>query len=489
MKKLTMQLLLSFVMLSASAQNYQPFDKALTKVFAEASGVGNLFCLSADSAVAAGADSVYHFYTLLSDSIIESDSCTFWGGNQCFLQDRPVWSGRKAVRRQNGSFLFFNTDGDTLSFHFAMQPGDTSLIAQTLNERFWLTCTGYSQSTILGFADSVKAFRVLHTDLYGQAIGSAIHQQPVTIAKTLGLTDFIRVDSFPQVLTPISLIGQPRQSLGTYVITEGMIFDHLPGDVIQTRYQRFAYPGPPWENYVRYTKHTFLSRTEQPGLLTFTIATETFYVDSLQVLYDTITRNYVPDRVAAAAPFDRYNPESLVYNSVYFGDYDGFNLLTYHTRPGYLAYCAPDNCWGNTDTFGPPPEAWVTYTCGLGIWNQHHLEWWPGVSSSGFDEQVVYYRRGGLAIGSEFYVGTRSPKAHELTLSIVPNPATDLTTVTFGDEIKGVIVVSDLNNRVLLSQEVVGTRATIDLSGLAKGIYLVKTTSAQGHQAAKLVKQ
>ncbi len=490
MKKLSALLVFSILVLSLPAQNYKPFDRAMTKVFGETSGLGNLYCLAADSAVASGTDSVYYFYTHLNDTLIESDTCSFWGGNQCFVQDRPIWSGLKAVGRQDGSCLFFNVSADTLNFRFDMQPGDTSLIAQTLNERFWLTCTGYSQSTILGFADSVKKFRVLHTDLFGQVIASAIHQQPVTIAKTLGLTDFIRVDSFPQLLKPLRLEGQPRQLLGVYEITEGMIYDHLPGDVIQTRYQRFANPGPPWYNYVRYTKHTFLSRQEQPGLLSYEVATETFYADSAGVQNDTITLTYFPERVAIAAPFDRHNQESLVYNSVYYSDYDGFTGLTYDTEPGYLMYCVADNCWGFTDTFGPPPSEGITFVCGLGVWKQHYWEWQPGVSSMGFDEQVVYFKRGGVAYGNQFFVGTDNKEGGETTLTIAPNPCADEVVVTMAHQVNhGQLVVLDLNGRVLIKQICNGSKANVDVSGLAAGTYLVKTSSTDRIQKAVMIKR
>lgn len=452
--------------------------------------MGSTYCLSADSAVALGTDSVYYFYTHLSDSLLESDTCSFWGGNHCFEQNQSIWSRLKAVGRQNGSYLFFNVAGDSLNFRFDRQPGDTSLILATASEQFWLTCTGYSLTTNLGFADSVKEFRVVLTDHYGQIIGSAINQQPVTIGKTLVLTEFIRVDSFPQVLTPLWLLGQPRQSLGVYHITEGMIYDHLPGDIIQTRYHHFANPGPPGDNYVRYTKHTFLSRQEQPGLLSYEVATETFYADSAGVQHDTITLNYFPDRVVIAAPFDRHSKESLVYNSVYYGDYDGFIGLTYHTEPGYLMYCFPDNCWGPTDTFGPPPSEGITYVCGFGVWEQQYWDWQPGVSSMGFEKQVVYFKKGGLTYGSEFFVGIASNEAREKPLILAPNPATDEVVVSMAPQVNdGQLVVLDLNGRVLIRQTCSGLRVKLNVSGLAAGTYLVKAFTTDRMLTAVMIKK
>jgi len=459
-------------------------------VFSESQFPVHTYCLAADSVTGSGADSVYYFYTHIGESVIESDSCSFWGSNQCNLQDQPVWSGLTAMGRQGGACHFLNVAGDSLHFNFDMHPGDTTLLMATNNERFLLTCEGFSLATILETTDSVKNFRIVHTDLLGLVIASAIHQQPITLGKTLGLIDFIRIDSFPLVLMPLTLVGQTSPSLGLNKITEGMIFDHLPGDVIQRRYQRFANPGPPWENYVRYTKHTFLNRIEQPGLLTYSVAAETFYMDSLEVHYDTITLNYFPDRVAIAAPFDRHNPESLVYNSVYYDDFDGFPYLTYHTKPGYLAYCAPDNCWGSTDTFGPPPDEWVTYACGLGIWNQHYFKWDPGVSSLGFDEQLVYFKRGGLAIGNEFFVGLANPITREKTMKITPNPATDVVMVSFVHQVdNGQLVVSDMNGRVLITQIINGSQATVNISSLAVGMYLMKVSGAEGIQTAVVIKK
>lgn len=80
-------------------------------------------------------------------------------------------------------------------------------------------------------------------------------------------------------------------------------------------------------------------------------------------------------------------------------------------------------------------------------------------------------------------VGTNSPAA----LSVYPNPATDNVTVYTGTS-NGQMIISDMNGKVLKTATVYSDATTINLSDLAKGVYLLRYTNGETTQQTKLVK-
>jgi hypothetical protein len=64
----------------------------------------------------------------------------------------------------------------------------------------------------------------------------------------------------------------------------------------------------------------------------------------------------------------------------------------------------------------------------------------------------------------------------ELSLNLFPDPATSFLTVEFPDRIKGPIELMDLNGKMVLSLMTNGSdHLTVDLQGIAPGVYLLKT--------------
>lgn len=76
--------------------------------------------------------------------------------------------------------------------------------------------------------------------------------------------------------------------------------------------------------------------------------------------------------------------------------------------------------------------------------------------------------------------------------SVSPNPANDQCTLNFGQSITGAVTISlvAIDGRVVLAKTLnsVGNRETIDLSGLASGLYTVLVRTNNGFSAAKVVK-
>ena len=76
-----------------------------------------------------------------------------------------------------------------------------------------------------------------------------------------------------------------------------------------------------------------------------------------------------------------------------------------------------------------------------------------------------------------------------LNVRLQPNPTTGLVTVTLPSEGAYTIAVQNLNGQTLAAQTVDASRAQIDLSGLARGIYLVVVQSEAGQSTQRIVLQ
>jgi predicted extracellular nuclease len=76
-----------------------------------------------------------------------------------------------------------------------------------------------------------------------------------------------------------------------------------------------------------------------------------------------------------------------------------------------------------------------------------------------------------------------------LNVRLQPNPTAGLVTVTLPSEGAYTIAVQNLNGQTLAAQTVDASRAQIDLSGLARGIYLVVVQSEAGQSTQRIVLQ
>ena len=107
-------------------------------------------------------------------------------------------------------------------------------------------------------------------------------------------------------------------------------------------------------------------------------------------------------------------------------------------------------------------------------------------------DTVVWSDWGALTL---FYVGDQEPDTGGMGIryaepvpevSLTPNPAHGSVTVRCEEGIRSVEVLTVKGER-LMYQDVAGEKVcTLDLGGLAKGLYIVQVTTAQGTAASKL---
>ncbi len=64
-------------------------------------------------------------------------------------------------------------------------------------------------------------------------------------------------------------------------------------------------------------------------------------------------------------------------------------------------------------------------------------------------------------------------------VTVFPNPAVEDVRFSFSDNVRGMLVVTDMNGRVVLNEQVNGNTHVADISAFANGLYLYKVINAE----------
>lgn len=453
-------------------QNYKLFNSTTKKLFATYPEKLSTYSLSFDSVKAIGTDSVYfNFFRIDSLNFISYD-CDFWIGPECYKQNIPVWIGAKIDFNNLDSYNFYPNNGNTIHFNFNPVYGDTTIFYEDTIQKFSLMYECTDTITVLNYSDSARFFKMQHTDLNGNVINSQLNGQNIIIAKNLGLIQFFQIDSFPQVLNPLYLIGNENPDLGIIKITNEMLYDHQPGDKIQYREDYFTSSGPPWWSYVCFRKHIVLERIETSDSLKYVIDELFFYEDSSFIIINTITKAYYKYDIIAQLPFEVFNGR---YKQFHLADYCDMKLWTYAVvEENSLEYCEIDNVWGYFDTNGAPTVDETIRVLGLGMYDDYYIDYMGGIQYySGHHKEIIYFKKDDVTCGEEIIVGTDQIEDMSKQLLVYPNPTDKAMNLSSDITLKQLVLVNSVGN-VLLSKPLCGTKATIDVSQVPEGIYFAR---------------
>ncbi len=72
-------------------------------------------------------------------------------------------------------------------------------------------------------------------------------------------------------------------------------------------------------------------------------------------------------------------------------------------------------------------------------------------------------------------------------VNIYPNPANESLTISFGKEFNGGIEIQNLNGKIVLKETINSSSIKLNLSAIAKGIYILKITDININQQYRLV--
>ncbi|MBK6883606.1 MAG: T9SS type A sorting domain-containing protein [Flavobacteriales bacterium] len=465
-------------------QDFRLFNAAGGYVFASTDVLPTTFSITYDSLTVVGSDTIIHIGKNFNGSDNSDELCPFWG-QVCYHMSLPSVFGRSITHGSSGEYVFHNNNGADLLFDAQLPEGDTMTMYQDADQRFLLTRTGTDQLAVLGQIDSVRHFELIHQDLSGSPIGSPLNGVDISIGKELGLITFFAVDSFPIVLQPLVLLGMTSPPLGFHQITNEMVFDHQPGDEIQTHFWNYYYfaPLPPWlQPYNYYSTRTILSRQETADSLIYDVQYERFDFGGTTsvVAYQSIA--YHKQTVIAEIPFDRFNGTSQGLNKA---DHCGVAFWEYYASPSNsLVFCAYDNCWGAYDTQGPPIVEFEHTVLGLGSFNAYAQLISP---DNGFDRghQIVYFKKNGISCGNEITVSI-AEGIGDPHLLVAPNPTKGILSIGADLPIEQVRIV-DLQGRLILSTSMQTANGMLDLVAFPDGMYVLHVEFLGGGRAAEKV--
>ena len=115
-----------------------------------------------------------------------------------------------------------------------------------------------------------------------------------------------------------------------------------------------------------------------------------------------------------------------------------------------------------------------------------------------FKASVIYTSKDGYFCDSivelssktvTFYVDTKAPVRETLaesTMNVFPNPASEQLNVTCGEEMRSIALFNTAGQRVR-QMEPCGSEVQIPLSGLPRGLYLLRVQTANGNAVKKVV--
>lgn len=459
---------------TAVAQVYAPFTATTRALYGTVPDLATTHSLAFDSAAVVGGDSTWYPFRLVENTWMESTDCSFWGGTQCRPQTVPSFLGTPVWR--TGDVLHLaGLNGATLTFDMAAAVGSTTVVYSDAVQRLEITRGADGTAAVLGVTDALHNWSLAHTDLDGAPLASPLHGAPVRIGATLGLVDLFRVDSFPLVLQPLTLVGRTAPDVGITEVDDEFIEDHQPGDVIQTHHQRDQAQGPTILDHDFYLKKIFLTRTELPTQVAYSVRTERFDMVTGTVVIDTVDLYYDRDHVYAPLPVEHFTGVS---HSLGMDDHCGLALWHYRTDPQVtLGYCPEENCWGSSDTAGPPVEGHEERVAGLGMFDLEHTV----VGPTGFWERqrIVYFEKDGVACGTEVVMG-QTDLAASVPLHVAPNPAHDRMALR-GDRPMAEVLVYDASGHRVQRLLPNAPTVDVDLSTVAPGLLhlVVRYTDGQ----------
>lgn len=487
--KSILSILLSLAAFVATAQNFIPFHDSSKLVFTEFPDADSTYSLAFDSVITVGSNKVFYPYYNVEDEYYTSENCQFWGPPDCRQQIKPIWIGHKIVSDNGNNYWFFNNQGDTLKFNVGTQTGETFLLYEDAIQRFQLFGEGLDTMTVLGMVDSVKIFRILHTDLQGNTINSALNNQPIIVGKNLGLVRFFQTGLFPEVLKPLVLLGNSFPEAGMAKLTNAMIYDHQPGDEIQYQKRFYSHNSPPYDHYNRFIKYVYVARQDTQDSIIYQVTRTEFDMGATNEITTSIYLKYARDGFLAELPYDKIYPGYILSRrQLQMVEYCGLPMWTYSIKPEYLTYCGEENCWGYFDIPGPAPIEEIRYVAGLGLYLEESYIFIPNWDYYRL-EKITYFKKNGITCGNEIILGTNSQTTGNLLLSVYPNPASDKLFLKTDLTEKVIVQIMAINGELLMEKKIQPQADAIDISRLKSGFYLIKVIGKSTIAFQKFIKK
>ena len=157
----------------------------------------------------------------------------------CFSPYKASWIGEKVVVKPDGTNLFFNRDGDTITLKTRARLNETWIAFQRAdNFRVKATMQSVGMENFLGLTDSVKTITLTVTDQNENTLEHPLNNLKLRISKNYGFVETLNFYLFPDIeilgtterLENLFLAGLTNPEVGVQNLTWFEVNDFQPGD-------------------------------------------------------------------------------------------------------------------------------------------------------------------------------------------------------------------------------------------------------------------
>ena len=242
----------------------------------------------------------------------------------CFSPYKASWMGEKVVVKPDGTNLFFNRDGDTITLHTCTRLNESWIAFQNGDDfRVKATVLSIGLETFLGLTDSVKTISLTVIDKNENTLEHPLNNLQLKISKSFGFLKTLNFYLFPDItvrypadrLEPFSLVGLTKPKAGIQNLTWFEVNDFQPGDELHVLEHKTgdAYLYLPYREYDNRCIYKYLERSDYADSIVYSCARkqsiETVYTDSTssELFNDTII-----SVVKANLDFDKLPGEPVI---------------------------------------------------------------------------------------------------------------------------------------------------------------------------------
>jgi hypothetical protein len=421
----------------------------------------------------------------------------------CFSPYKASWIGEKVVVKPDGTNLFFNRDGDTITLKTRARIKETWIAFQHAdNFRVKATVQSIELVNFLGLTDSVKTITLSVIDQHENTLEHSLNSMELEISKTYGFVQTLNFYLFPDNtvryptdrLKPYALVGLTNPKVGIQNLTWFEVNDFQPGDELHILDESSSWEG--WNAEYGYTitnkaKYKYLERIDYADSIVYLYSQkqsiETVTQDSyiLEIFIDTLRSVVITN-----PSFDKLPGEPIIDDIDMFAynlhmsnetiltkkdpkDFERFSFI----NDSCLGMWAADGCLKNKTYFkglGGPYYA-CTNCCSLG----------------GEERKLAYYKKGETEWGEKLVITGVSDIKTRNELLIFPNPADTYITISNPSNIKiKKIELFDFSGRIVqLWDANEWTGNSLNIQHISPGVYLLKTETDAWVKTEKLVVQ
>ena len=441
-------------------------------------------------------DSIFYQYRMLDPDTVPA---TLPGtGMTCASILDTAWFGTKAIRKQNGDYVFFNRNMDSIYFKQYMGIGGLWRL-MSLDNGDYIEAEVMSLNTVplWGSNDYQAVVKLVYRNYQGAIVPHPVTNQTIGLSSTYG---FSRIPAFyflPDSLAVFDLAGYGSEKKGVYDPGTTDLFDYDIGD--EFHYEKIITQEIDDKilEYTTYAKKIILDKTIYATYIVYedSIHEATHYVNDLisGIIDSTSIQSYL-NYTVVELNHDFPHPQQIAPGTnflpfrYWIAGNENFNGRIIKRGMALGGSLNGNTICGNNEY---PGIFFQDYALGLGVVKDYRSS---HDIYGGYFEKLLYYKKGQETWGyplSPWQLSVSKAKIGQSDLSIYPNPSRGPITVQFKSgekETLYTLTLHDLFGRQLQKKAFRGEFKTVmEVQSLPKGLYFLGIKADNGEKISRKV--